>query len=83
MALEPGPVHAFAERAKLPVRTPLALKGADEQAEFAALDLDAAIVVPMGCCCPKPFWMRRDWAVSICTDRCCRAGAAPPRSSAR
>ena len=45
MALEPGAVHAFAERAKLPVRTPLSLKGAEEQAAFAALNLDAAIVV--------------------------------------
>ena len=53
MALEPGPVHAFAERAKLPVRTPLSLKGADEQAEFAALDLDAAIVVAYGLLLPK------------------------------
>jgi len=53
MALEPGPVHAFAERAKLPVRTPLALKGADEQAEFAALELDAAIVVAYGLLLPK------------------------------
>ena len=54
MALEPGPVHAFAERAKLPVRTPLSLKGADEQAAFAALDLDAAIVVAYGLLLPKP-----------------------------
>ena len=54
MALEPGPVHAFAERAKLPVRTPLSLKGAEEQAAFAALDLDAAIVVAYGLLLPKP-----------------------------
>ena len=53
MALEPGPVHAFAERAKLPVRTPLSLKGAEEQAGFAALDLDAAIVVAYGLLLPK------------------------------
>jgi len=53
MALEPGPVHAFAERAKLEVRTPLSLKGADEQAEFAALELDAAIVVAYGLLLPK------------------------------
>jgi len=54
MALEPGPVHEFAERAKLAVRTPLSLKGAEEQAEFAALDLDAAIVVAYGLLLPKP-----------------------------
>ena len=38
MALEPGPVHKFAESARLPVRTPVSLKGAAEQAEFAALE---------------------------------------------
>jgi len=53
MALEPGPVHAFAERAKLPVHTPLSLKSAEEQAAFAALDLDAAIVVAYGLLLPK------------------------------
>ena len=53
MALEPGPVHKFAESAKLPVRTPLSLKGAEDQAAFAALDLDAAIVVAYGLLLPK------------------------------
>jgi len=55
MALEPGPVHQFAESAKLPVRTPLSLKGAAEQEEFAALNLDAAIVVAYGLLLPKPI----------------------------
>jgi methionyl-tRNA formyltransferase len=55
MALEPGPVHAFAEYAKLDVRTPLSLKGAEEQAAFAALNLDAAIVVAYGLLLPKPI----------------------------
>jgi methionyl-tRNA formyltransferase len=54
MALEPGPVHAFAERAKLEVRTPLSLKGAEEQAAFAALNLDAAVVVAYGLLLPIP-----------------------------
>src|SRR6201995_492923 len=53
MALEPGPVHKFAESAKLPVRTPLSLKDADEQAAFAALERDAAIVVAYGLLLPK------------------------------
>jgi methionyl-tRNA formyltransferase len=53
MALEPGPVHKFAQSAKLMVRTPLSLKGADEQAAFAALNLDAAIVVAYGLLLPK------------------------------
>ena len=53
MALEPGPVHKFAESARLPVRTPVSLKGAAEQEEFAALKLDAAIVVAYGLLLPK------------------------------
>ncbi len=55
MALEKGAVHRFAESANLPVRTPLSLKGAEEQAAFAALDLDAAIVVAYGLLLPKPI----------------------------
>src|SRR5579872_6304638 len=53
MALEPGAVHKFAEAAKLPVKTPLSLKGEAEQAEFAGLELDAAIVVAYGLLLPK------------------------------
>jgi len=55
MVLEPGPVHHFAEAAKIPVRTPLSLKGADEQREFADLNLDAAVVVAYGLLLPKPI----------------------------
>jgi methionyl-tRNA formyltransferase len=53
MALEPAPVHQFAQRAGLPVRHPVSLKGEAEQADFAALDLDAAIVVAYGLLLPK------------------------------
>jgi methionyl-tRNA formyltransferase len=53
MALEPGPVHKFAQSAGLEVRTPLSLKGEAEQAEFAALNIDAAIVVAYGLLLPK------------------------------
>ena len=53
LALEPGAVHKFAETAGLQVRTPLSLKSAEEQAAFAALDLDAAIVVAYGLLLPK------------------------------
>ena len=49
----PGPVHQFANTAKLEVRTPLSLKGAEEQAAFAALGLDAAVVVAYGLLLPK------------------------------
>jgi len=55
MALEPSPVHQFAQKAGLPVRHPVSLKGEAEQAEFAALDLDAAIVVAYGLLLPKPI----------------------------
>jgi len=55
MALEPSPVHQFAQKAGLPVRHPVSLKGDAEQAEFVALDLDAAIVVAYGLLLPKPI----------------------------
>jgi methionyl-tRNA formyltransferase len=55
MALEPSPVHLFAQKAGLAVRHPVSLKGEVEQAEFAALDLDAAIVVAYGLLLPKPI----------------------------
>jgi methionyl-tRNA formyltransferase len=49
----PTPVHAFAAAANLEVRTPKSLKRAEEQAAFAALKLDAAIVVAYGLILPK------------------------------
>src|SRR5580765_730017 len=55
MVLEPGPVHQFALSAKLPVRTPLSLKDAEQQRLFAELKLDAAIVVAYGLLLPKPI----------------------------
>ena len=53
METEPGPVHKFAAAHGIEVRTPLSLKGAGEQATFAALDLDAAIVVAYGVLLPQ------------------------------
>lgn len=53
LTLEKGAVHKFAETAGLDVRTPLSLKSAEEQAAFAALDLDAAVVVAYGLLLPK------------------------------
>ena len=55
MVLEPGPVHQFALGAKLPVRTPLSLKDAEQQTLFADLELDAAIVVAYVLLLPKPI----------------------------
>jgi methionyl-tRNA formyltransferase len=53
LALEKSAVHTFAETAGFPVRTPASLKSADEQAAFAALGLDAAVVVAYGLLLPK------------------------------
>lgn len=52
-ALRPTAVHAWAEAKGLPVRTPASLKSAEAQAEFAALQADAAIVVAYGLILPK------------------------------
>lgn len=49
------PVHAFAAARGLEVRTPKSLKRAEEQERFAALKLDAAIVVAYGLLLPKPI----------------------------
>jgi methionyl-tRNA formyltransferase len=53
--LTPTPVHAFAEARGLEVRTPKSLKKAEEQAAFAALNLDAAVVVAYGLILPQPI----------------------------
>jgi methionyl-tRNA formyltransferase len=55
LALEKSAVQKFAETAGLEVRTPVSLKGAEEQAGFAALALDAAVVVAYGLLLPKPI----------------------------
>jgi methionyl-tRNA formyltransferase len=54
-ALAPSPVQARAEAAGIAVRTPVSLKGAEEQAAFAALDLDAAVVAAYGLLLPEPI----------------------------
>src|SRR6266567_4321936 len=52
---EKSPVHKFAESAGLLVRVPPSLKDAEEQAAFAAHDVDAAIVLAYGLLLPKPI----------------------------
>src|SRR6266700_2766490 len=52
---EKSPMHKFADAAGLPVRVPPSLKDVEEQAAFAALDVDAAIVVAYGVLLPKPI----------------------------
>ena len=46
--MRPSPVHAFAERLGLPVRTPVSMRDPAEIEAFRALDLDAAVVVAFG-----------------------------------
>jgi len=52
--LQPTPVHLRAEALGLAVRTPVTLRDAEAQAEFAALGLDAAVVVAYGLILPQP-----------------------------
>jgi methionyl-tRNA formyltransferase len=49
----PTPIHAFAAARGIEVRTPKSLKNAEAQAAFAALNLDAAIVVAYGLILPQ------------------------------
>jgi methionyl-tRNA formyltransferase len=51
--VKPSPVHAFAEGLGLPVRTPASMRDPAEMEAFAALDLDAAVVVAYGQILPK------------------------------
>jgi methionyl-tRNA formyltransferase len=55
MAERPSPVHAFAASQGIEVRTPVSLKSPEEQARFADLKPDAAIVVAYGLLLPKPI----------------------------
>ncbi|MCB2013789.1 MAG: methionyl-tRNA formyltransferase [Sphingobium sp.] len=51
--LRPTPVHARAEELRLEIRTPDSLKDADEQAAFAALNADIAVVAAYGLILPR------------------------------
>jgi len=53
LATEPSPVHALALAHKISVRTPSSLKDAAQQELFAALGIDAAVVVAYGLILPK------------------------------
>lgn len=53
MDLKKSPVHEAAESFAIPVFTPKSLKGPDEQAEFASLNADVAVVVAYGLLLPK------------------------------
>jgi methionyl-tRNA formyltransferase len=53
-APRPSPVHARADALGLVVRTPVNLRGAEEQADFAALEADVAVVAAYGLILPVP-----------------------------
>jgi len=52
-SLRPSPVHAFADQHGIEVRTPKSLRNEDAAADFAALNLDIAVVVAYGLILPK------------------------------
>ncbi len=54
MALQDTPVAREAKRLGFPVLTPKTLRTEEAQAEFAAFDADAAVVVAYGLILPKP-----------------------------
>ncbi|HQS95542.1 MAG: methionyl-tRNA formyltransferase [Novosphingobium sp. 16-62-11] len=51
--LQPSSVHLAAEAHGIEVRTPVSLKDADEQAAFAALEADVAVVAAYGLILPQ------------------------------
>ncbi|WP_254473586.1 methionyl-tRNA formyltransferase [Bartonella sp. B1098] len=53
LKLIPSPVQNAAEEKSIPVFTPQTLKTAEQQAQFAALRVDAAVVVAYGLLLPK------------------------------
>ncbi|WP_306117437.1 MULTISPECIES: methionyl-tRNA formyltransferase [unclassified Roseitalea] len=55
LTVRKSPVHRAAEELGIAVRTPVSLKGEAEQAAFAALDADVAVVVAYGLLLPEPI----------------------------
>ncbi len=53
--LQPSPVQCEAEAMGIAVRHPVSLKGADEQAAFAALGADIGVVAAYGLILPRPI----------------------------
>jgi methionyl-tRNA formyltransferase len=54
-SLRPSPVQKSAEALGIEVRVPVSLKGPDDQADFAALGLDVAVVAAYGLILPRPI----------------------------
>jgi len=61
---------------------PLNLRTQEAQATFSAFGVDAAVVAAYGLILLVRSLLLRGSAASTCTPRCCRAGAARPRSDA-
>lgn len=55
LELTPSPVQREAERLGIEVRTPVTLKGEDEQAAFRDLNADVGVVVAYGLLLPEPI----------------------------
>ncbi|UEM02957.1 methionyl-tRNA formyltransferase [Skermanella rosea] len=53
--MQRSPVHVLAEERGIPVRTPKSLRNVEAQADFAALDLDCAVVAAYGLILPQPI----------------------------
>lgn len=53
LADTPSPVHRVAQEHGLQVRTPVSLKSAEEQAQFASLGADVAVVIAYGLLLPE------------------------------
>ncbi len=78
MAERKSPVQTFAEIAGIPVFTPVSLKGAEEQAAFAAHAPDAAVVVAYGLLLPAAVLTapRQRGSADACRLKQPRRGAA-------
>ena len=79
----PSPVHAAALRFGIEVVTPPKLRSEEAAAALRAFKPDVVVVAAYGLILPKAILdVPASRAVSICTPRCCRDGAARRRSSA-
>ena len=79
----PTAVDERAGELGIEVRSPKSLRDEAEQEAFAELDADVAVVAAYGLILPQPILDAPSSAASTSTPRCCRAGAARRRSSAR
>ena len=78
--------HALAETISM-VLYPEVIETLRKQNVAAVSDVKYGVIEPDGTltasCCPRRYSISRRTAASTCTVRCCRAGAAPLRSSGR